>query len=63
MEALTIAGVAALAAGGYYSLVDLMNDLGLHGRKVKAGARKLPVSQDTVIAPQTRIKKMAGVHI
>ncbi len=60
---LTIAGLAVLAVGGYYSLVDLMNDLGIHGRGAKTGVRQLSVAQCHVIAPQARIKKMAGMHI
>lgn len=63
MEAITIAGLAVVAMGGYYTLIDFMNDLGLSGRRVEAAARKLPVSRRYVVAPQPGIKKMAGMHV
>lgn len=37
MEAIMIAGIAALAAGGYYALQDLLADLGITVRKSTIG--------------------------
>jgi hypothetical protein len=63
MEAITIAGLAAVAVGGYYTLVDVMNDLGLHRRTVQVETKRLPVSRRYVVTSQTGIKKMAGMHV
>ena len=65
MEAIMIGGIVVLAVGGYYSVVDFVNDLGMCAGRVKATGRKLPVSQRYVVTvtPQTGIKKMAGMHI
>jgi hypothetical protein len=63
MEAITIAGVAVLAVGGYYAAVDFLNDLGLRGKRVEAQALRVSVSRRSVVTPQTGIKKMAGMHI
>ena len=63
MEAITIGGLAVLAVGGYYSIIDFMHDLGIRGRRVETTAKKLPVSRSYVVSTQTGIKKMAGMHI
>ncbi len=63
MEAIMIGGLAVLAVGGYCSAVDFVNDLGLNRRKVDNATNTLSVSRRYVVAPQTGIKKMAGVHI
>ena len=55
MEAVMIAGLAVLAVGGYYSFIDLMNDLGFQGKRFEAGNKRSPVSQRYVIAPQARV--------
>lgn len=63
MEAIMIGGLAVLAVGGYYSAIDLLNDLGIRGRGVETAAKKSPVSRYYSVSPQTGIKKMAGMHI
>ena len=63
MEAITIGGLAVLAVGGYYSLIDLINDMGLGAKRIEAGKKVSPVSRSYFSAPQTGIKKMAGMHI
>jgi DNA-binding transcriptional regulator GbsR (MarR family) len=63
MEAITIAGLAVLAVGGYYSIIDFTNDLGIGRNRVKAGVKKLPVSQLYIVTHQPGIKKMAGMHV
>jgi hypothetical protein len=64
MEAITIGGLAAVAVGGYFSVMDFMNDLGIRRRSVvKPGTRRLSISRRCAVVPQTGIKKMAGMHI
>jgi hypothetical protein len=63
MEAITVAGLAVLAVGGYYSVIDIMNDLGIGRSRAAAGAKQLPISRRYAVAPQTGIKKMAGMHV
>ena len=63
MEVITIGGLAILAVGGYYSVIDFINDLGFGGRRVEAGAKNLPISQHYIIARQPGIKKMARMYI
>ncbi len=63
MEAITIAGVAVVAVGGYFTVLDFMADLGINVRKQKHD-RNQSLSMGNRICPnQPRIKKMAGVHI
>jgi hypothetical protein len=63
MEAIMIGGMAVLAAGGYFSVIDFMNDLGIRSKRIKTEAKNLPVSQRYIVTPQRGIKKMAGMHI
>jgi hypothetical protein len=63
MEVITLGGLAVLAVGGYYFVIDFMNDLGIGERRIVNGLKKLPVSQRYAVATQTGIKKMAGMHI
>lgn len=63
MEAVTIAGLAVVAVGGYYSLLDLLSDAGVTGRVKKFRQRESLVCGRDIVTPQSRIKKMAGMHI
>lgn len=63
MEAITIAGLAVVAVGGYYSIIDLINDLGIGGRCERPETKRLPISQHNIIAQQRGVKKMAGMHV
>lgn len=63
MEAITIAGLAVVAIGGYYSVIDFLNDVGIHGRRSETAVKKLPVARGYILARQPGIKKMAGMHI
>ena len=63
MEAITIGGLAVLAAGFYFSVVDFVNDLGIRRVKETRKSKKSDVSRLYSIAPQTGIKKMAGMHV
>jgi len=63
MEAVMIAGLAAVIAGGYFSAVDLLNDLGFT-RKADSRSKVVAVTHSRGgIAMQNRIKKMAGMNI
>lgn len=63
MEAVTIAGLAVVVVGGYYSVVDLIHDMGIVWRGVDAEAKKSVISNRYVVTPKPGIKKMAGMHI
>jgi hypothetical protein len=63
MEAVTIAGLAALAVGGYFSVIDFMTDLGIRRKNVEVAVQKLNVTRRYAVAPQSGIKKMAGMNI
>jgi len=63
MEAITIAGLAVLAIGGYYSVIDFLNDVGIYGRESETAVKKSPVSRGYILTRQSGVKKMAGMHI
>jgi len=63
MEAIMVGGVAVLAIGGYFSIIDFMNDLGFGRKKSKERSKSPYISTFYRITPQTGIKKMAGMHI
>ncbi len=63
MEAVTIAGLAVVAAGAYFSLVDLIADTGLACWLKRMKKKRSLVCGRDIITPQSRIKKVAGMHI
>lgn len=64
MEAMMIAGVAVVAASGWYSAVDMLTDMGIRIRKRKSADKKSrEFSRSCRIPAQRRIKEMAGVNI
>jgi hypothetical protein len=63
MEAIMVGGVAVLAIGGYFSIVDFMNDLGLGRRTSEKKVNSSRVSRFRSVTPQTSIKKMTWMHI
>ena len=63
MEAIMIAGVAVVAVGGYYSALDLLDDLGIYVRMTRPGTKNSSLSGKYVISSQARIKKVAGMHV
>lgn len=63
MEAVTLAGIAVVVAGGYYSAVDFLGDIGIHAKKSPIKTRGFSFSRRCVNPAQRRIKKMAGMHV
>lgn len=64
MEAITIAGVAVVAVGGWYATIDFLADIGiLAGKHKGADMQSLEYSRSCRIPAQRRIKQMAGVNI
>lgn len=64
MEAIMIAAVAVLAVSGWYSLLDLLAEIGIRntgrgGREVSTGV----CFSSCRIPAQRRVKQMAGVNI
>jgi hypothetical protein len=63
MEAIMVGGVAVLVIGGYFSIVDFMDDLGLVRKKSAKKASRSHASRFYSVTPQTGIKKMTWMHI
>lgn len=64
MEAITIAGVAVVAVGGWYATIDFLADIGILVAKYKgADMRSLESSRFCRIPAQRRIQQMAGMNI
>lgn len=58
MEAITIGGLAVVIVGGYYTLVDFFQDMGIRFTLAKRCR-----SKRRFVAPQITVKKMAWMHI
>lgn len=63
MEAVTIAGLAVVAICGYFTVLDFMGDIGLAGKKQRHASDESFSAENRVCSHQSRIKKMAGMHI
>lgn len=63
MEAVTIGGIAVVVVGGFYSVVDLLNDLGIGFNKRRAGQEQVSDYGRNFLPAQKRIKKMTGVYV
>lgn len=63
MEAITIAGVAVVLVGGFYSAVDLLSDLGIRINRSRFKTENDSPTHGRTLPAQSRVKKMAGVHI
>jgi hypothetical protein len=64
MEAIMIAGVAAVAVSGWYAAVDMLADMGIRVRKQKStDVKSREFSRSCRIPAQQRVKEMAGVNI
>lgn len=63
MEAVMIAGLAVVAAGGYYFVLDLLADMGIRvkGSRTEAGGSAL--SGRASLTEQGRVEKMAGMNV
>lgn len=63
MEAITIVGLAVVAVGGYFTVLDFMGDMGLAARKQRYAREESFSAGNRICSHQSRIKKMAGMHI
>lgn len=63
MEAVMIAGAAALAVGGFYSLLDFLCDVGFCGKKGRELLDSPVLFWRTEIANQRGVKKMPRLYI
>lgn len=64
MEAIMIAGVAVVAVSGWYSVLDLLADVGIKLRAREGGSEKsIRFTQSGNISSQRSVKQMAGVNI
>jgi hypothetical protein len=63
MEAVTIAGLAVVVIGGYFSLSDFINEIRLVARLRKSGIKRSAVWGRDIVTPESRVKKMAGMNI
>ncbi len=64
MEAVMIAGIAVVAVGGWYSVLDLLADIGIRiGKDSRSEVKSNSFSHTCHIPAQRRIKQMAGVNI
>lgn len=63
MEAVTIAGITVVLVGGYYSALDLLEDLGIRVKKPRDEAGKLSLPRRSILTSQSRVKKVARVYV
>ena len=62
MEAIMVAGIAVVAVGGWYSMLDLLAGMGIRFKKPgRVSVRSLALTDR--FAAQRRIKQMAGMNI
>lgn len=63
MEAVMIAGLAVVATGGYYFVLDLLGDMGIRVKGPRPEAGSSPLSGRVSLTAQGRVKKMAGMNV
>jgi hypothetical protein len=63
MEAVTIAGIAVVLAGGFYSVIDLLDDMGICVKKTRPETGILSFPRRCDLPQQRQVKKMPGVHV
>lgn len=64
MEAVMIAGIAVVAVSGWYSVLDMLADMGIRvGRRSGSGEKSSCFSHSCRIPVQRRVKQMAWVNI
>lgn len=63
MEAITIGGAAVLIVGGYYSIMDILQDFGINITVHERLWKQWESSKRPFNTPQIKIKKMTGMHI
>lgn len=64
MEAITIAGVAVVVVGGWYSALDLLADMGIKvRRRSEIGVKRSNFSGSCRFPEERSVKQMAGMNI
>ena len=64
MEAIMIAGIAVVVVGGWYSIQDLLDDLGIRIKKPgRVTVRSHNFRAPCRFSSQGRVKQMAGMNI
>lgn len=64
MEAIMIAGIAVVAVSGWYSVLDVLADMGIRiGGRSGDDVRNGSFSRSCSVPVQQRVKQMAGVNI
>lgn len=63
MEAVTIGGIAVVLVGGFYSIIDLLNDFGIQLKKRRPERESLSCWGRNLFSTQKRIKKVTGVYV
>jgi hypothetical protein len=63
MEAVTIAGIAVVVFGGFYSALDFLEDIGVCVKRRGAESRTVSFCRRSHLPSQRRVKKMAGMHV
>lgn len=58
-----IAGLAVVLVGGFYSLRDLLDDMGLRAKKYRRGSGNSTLVGKDVLTTQGRVKEMAGMNV
>lgn len=64
MEVITIAGVAVVAVGGWYSVADVLEDMGIKiRRRNRVNTKIFRYFSTNGRSVQRNVKQMAGVNI
>lgn len=63
MEAVTIAGIAVVVVGGFYSVADFLDDLGIYVDIRRHEKKRLSLFCRSDVPSQGRVKKITGVHV
>ncbi|HEY3308371.1 MAG TPA: hypothetical protein VGJ93_07930 [Desulfuromonadaceae bacterium] len=63
MEAVMIAGLAVVAVGGYFSVLDFLDNLGIKVKDSRQEKCRSAILRTGINPAQGRVKKMSGVNI
>lgn len=64
MEAVMIAGIAVAVVGAWYSVIDLLVDMGIKiGKRSSISDKRICIPRSSAVSSQRGVKQMAGVNI